>query len=131
MGLISHEWVKKNTCIQTLGDKISGQRWISSLIRKMWDTAWDIWNYRNHTLHASDVTKKTENFAIFNKRAALHFNKRTTKPLKRCNLPIKTSIHTLLSYPVHKHLSWTQAVSRSYQSSQRNYIVIINLLDSN
>ena len=59
MGLIFHDWAEvQNTYLRSLGTKISGVRWISALIRKLWDTAWEIWNFSNHTLHATDGSQK-------------------------------------------------------------------------
>jgi hypothetical protein len=28
-----------------------GKRWICALIKKFWDTAWDLWEHRNGVLH--------------------------------------------------------------------------------
>ena len=58
MGLISHDWAEvQNAYLLYLGAKISGVIWIYTLIRKLWDTAWYIWNFRNHTLHATEGPK--------------------------------------------------------------------------
>ena len=52
MGMLSHDWADtKNIYLQSLGAKTTGKIWIHSLIRKLWDTVWDVWNYRNHNLH--------------------------------------------------------------------------------
>ena len=37
-----------------LGVKKTGLRWLSSLIQKLWDVAWDQWNHRNGILHDND-----------------------------------------------------------------------------
>ena len=31
-----------------------GRRWLSALIKKLWQVAWDIWQHRNDTLHKKD-----------------------------------------------------------------------------
>ena len=55
MGLLSHDWDDiQNLYIQSLSAKITSHRWIYSLIRNVWDTVLDIWNYSKHTLHATD-----------------------------------------------------------------------------
>ena len=59
MRLMSHDWAElKNVYLRSLGEKITGVRWITELTRELWDTACDIWNFRNHILHASDGPKK-------------------------------------------------------------------------
>ena len=61
MGLTSHNWVEvPNAYLRSLGKKNTGVRWISALTRKLWETAWDIWNFRNHTLHATDAPPKSK-----------------------------------------------------------------------
>ena len=51
MGLFSQEWADiQNQHLQALGAKTTGQRWISAIIKNIWDTTWDAWNYRNQKL---------------------------------------------------------------------------------
>jgi hypothetical protein len=35
-----------------------GKRWLTAIIRKLWDTAWDLWDQRNHHLHKVDTTAR-------------------------------------------------------------------------
>ena len=59
MGLISHDSAEvQMSYLISLGAKISGVRWISALIIKILATAWEIWIFRNYTLHATDAPKK-------------------------------------------------------------------------
>jgi hypothetical protein len=34
-----------------IGERKTGKRWISSLIKKLWEIAWDLWEHRNGVLH--------------------------------------------------------------------------------
>jgi hypothetical protein len=34
-----------------LGSRRSGLRWLTALIQKLWDIAWDMWDNRNRVLH--------------------------------------------------------------------------------
>jgi hypothetical protein len=36
----------------------SGKRWLTAIIRKLWETAWDLWDERNHYLHRADTTAR-------------------------------------------------------------------------
>ena len=59
MGLISHDWEEiQSAYLRSLAADISRVIWISSIIRKLWNNNWDIWNFRNHNLHATDVPRK-------------------------------------------------------------------------
>ena len=37
-----------------LGLRKTGLRWLSALVQKLWDVAWDQWNHRNGILHDND-----------------------------------------------------------------------------
>jgi hypothetical protein len=37
-----------------LGSRRSGLRWLTALIQKLWDTAWDMWQHRNRVLHDTE-----------------------------------------------------------------------------
>ena len=131
MGLISHNCVEvQNSYLRSLGAKITGVRWISALIRKLWDTAWGICKFRDHTFHATDGPKKTEILGLINTRLARQFNKGISGLLVRCHFLFKTNIHTLLSIPVRQQLSWISEVSSARQCSQRNPNSNTNLLDA-
>ena len=38
----------------TSGQPYSGKRWVSALIRKLWEIAWDIWELRNNIAHKTN-----------------------------------------------------------------------------
>ena len=100
--------------------KISGRIWIYPLIRNLWDTNWDIWNYRNHKLHTTNGQTKTEILACVNTIFTYHLNQGMEGLKEIYHLIFKTSIHTLLYSPVHQCLSWIVDASSARQCSQRN-----------
>ena len=86
-----HEWeVTQNAYPQYLRSKVTGQIWVSSLIRKLWDIAWDMWNYRNHTLHASDGSTKAAVLSHINAIISYHFNCGTKGLDTRCHFLFET-----------------------------------------
>ena len=61
MVLTASDWDKiQNLHLQFLSTKTTGERWISYLIRKLWDTDLDVGNHRNHTLHYTYGSMKFE-----------------------------------------------------------------------
>jgi len=64
------EIVQQNYYSVTRSNK-TGKRWVSALIQKLWDTAWDLWEHHNGVLHQNEnqVTKSME----------LHLNRRVTR----------------------------------------------------
>jgi hypothetical protein len=51
-GRLHHRWREHMTThYKNTGERKSGKRWISALIRKLWEIAWDLWEHRNGVLH--------------------------------------------------------------------------------
>ena len=53
-GFISHQWQEIQAIYQrSLHDNYAGtQRWVRTLIRALWNTAWDQWEHRNAIVHS-------------------------------------------------------------------------------
>ena len=66
-GFTAVQWAKaQELYLQYKSRKTSGRRWISALIRKLWETIWAIWRYRNGLVHEqTNAPLKTIN-AILN-----------------------------------------------------------------
>ena len=48
MGLHSREWERiQADHFKAQGSLRSGRRWVVELIKKLWNTAWDMWMFRN------------------------------------------------------------------------------------
>ena len=90
----------QNLNLQLLGAKTTGKRWVSDLIWKFWDTAWDVWNY--HT----DGPRKIEIIKLIDKRFTYHLNKCRQGLISHCHFLLLKSTHTLLDRPVYQPLSW-------------------------
>ena len=47
-GVLDVEWRKfQQTQYDETGSRKTGKRWVVALIRKLWNTAWDMWQHRN------------------------------------------------------------------------------------
>ena len=99
IGLLSHNWADiPNSYLQSISDKITGKICNYSYMKKIWDTAWDIWDYRNHTLHATYGLIKTEIITRINTRVIYHFHRGMKGPPIILHFTFKTNIHAL-TYP--------------------------------
>jgi hypothetical protein len=48
-------WAETQQCYyEFIGSRWMGQHWLSAVIRKMWDTSWDMWEHHNGILHNQD-----------------------------------------------------------------------------
>ena len=51
-GVVALEWQQAQQEYYTLiSSRRTGKRWVSALIRKLWDIAWDLWDHRNSQIH--------------------------------------------------------------------------------
>jgi hypothetical protein len=51
-GRLHHQWRQEMTKhYSNIGERKTGKRWISSLIKKLWEIAWDLWEHRNGVMH--------------------------------------------------------------------------------
>jgi hypothetical protein len=74
-----------------------GKRWVSALIKKLWDTAWDMWELRNGVLH------EKEN--LVTRSMGLHLNQRMTRVfLQLCSRALRTTDRHLVHLPLSKLL---------------------------
>ena len=49
------QWAEVQQCYYDwIKSKKSGERWLTAIIQKVWDVAWDLWEHRNSIMHAKD-----------------------------------------------------------------------------
>jgi hypothetical protein len=73
-----------STTLLQYKSKRTGRRWVISLIKKLWDTAWDLWQHRNEILHQSENHLIAEAERCVGRELTQLFNK-----LSACYLPNK------------------------------------------
>ena len=103
---------------------------MSSLIQKLWYTAWYVWNYINHKLHSPGGPTKTEIYRLINKSITYLFNRVTSGLPLHCQFLLHTSIHTLILLPVRQRLSWISDTSSARICSQQSTTRIV-IMDAN
>ena len=55
-GLAAARWSDvQQRFYEWIGSRKTGKRWLISVIQKMWDVAWDMWDHRNKVLHECDT----------------------------------------------------------------------------
>jgi hypothetical protein len=55
-GCVASDWAAiQQKYYEWIGSRRSGRRWVSMLIRKLWEVAWDLWEHRNGIVHARAV----------------------------------------------------------------------------
>ena len=55
LGFWSKQWEgAQERYLQSIQSKTTIKRWITAIIRKLWDIVWDMWEHRNEKLHHSE-----------------------------------------------------------------------------
>ena len=130
MGLIACEWGYIHTIyLQYLGANIAGRWWVSSLIGNLWVDYWYIFNYRNHTLHATDGPTKIDILDRIDTINNYHFLTGVTGPPQIFRFLFKTNSPTLLPCPVCQQLSCIYSTSIVRRLSQCKPRKVTPLLD--
>ena len=56
-GFTARDWeTAQHTYLQFKSSKMTGKRWIAALIKKLWETIWALWRYRNGLVHEETNT---------------------------------------------------------------------------
>lgn len=112
MGLLSPKWANiQNEHLLSIRSKRSGRQWMASLIRKLWDVSWDLWNHRNHILHSADGPAKALLIERINQRIMYHRERGMRGLPLRCHFLFRDNIDRLLQRPIRSRVAWLAAVS--------------------
>ena len=104
--ILTQDWSDiQNQQLQVIGVKTNGHWWIYALIIKLWYTAWNLWNHRNHTLYYTYVPTKMDIWNNINDRIIYHYNIGMTVIPQRFQFLSKTTIHTLITRLLSQRLS--------------------------
>ena len=66
-GCVTHRWASaQQKYYEWIGSKKSGNRWMTNLIKKLWDMSWIAWDHRNTILHDEDNVVNKEELSLLN-----------------------------------------------------------------
>ena len=112
MGLLLQKWSDINHLyLQYLGAKVTGLRWILSIIRKLWKTLWDTWNHQNHNILIPKGPLKMDLLENINCRVRFNLWRGMSGIPMQYQSPLNKNTHSLLSHLFCQYLSWIMAIS--------------------
>jgi len=111
-GWLSLEWRKQQEAYWKLWHKQkSSKRWISELVKKLWNIAWDMWAHRNGILHSSTVSRDNILDSRVNEQITeLHHQGLQDLPRDAFAL-FQTPLAELLRQPRHYKEKWLASVA--------------------
>ena len=111
MGFQSRKWERiQADHFRNQGSLRSGKRWVTELIKKLWNTAWDLWSYRcfqlnsGHDEEAIKLVTGLDRHVVHVLRLGPNFIPPELHSLVQCS-PIN-----LLRRPVEAKLAWLDKI---------------------
>ncbi len=110
-GCLAVEWEGvQNAYLLWLGSKWTRKRWISALITKVWEVAWDMWENRCNILHEKDGPNDAVNVATLNAAVAHEFARGRENLPRRDRLHFTGTLDSLLVSPIGNRQAWLKNV---------------------
>ena len=82
-GRLDTKWIEYHASIVISKENHKSKRWVSALIRKLLEIAWDLWEHRNGIAHAPNHPWKDEERGVLAVEIKQQFNMGTTTLLPR------------------------------------------------
>ena len=118
-GCLTIEWARaQEDYYRWLGIRRTGERWVSEVIKKLWNISWDLWQDRNDILH------KTSRVAILSGEASLDSAINEEYQLGNDELPkavqnsFPDDIEEILSAPLIRKKSWYALVRTAREATR-------------
>jgi len=74
-GWLSIEWrAQQETYWSNWRRRKSSKRWVSELVKKLWNVSWDMWDHQNGILHSSTITREDILDSHINEQLASLYN---------------------------------------------------------
>jgi hypothetical protein len=111
MGLQSRRWeLIQGEHFRNQGSLRSGRRWVTELIKKLWNTAWDMWSFRSFQINQG-YDEEALNVVMSLDRHILHVHSLGTNfvPPELHSL-VNSPPQTLLRRPVEARLAWLDKI---------------------
>jgi hypothetical protein len=125
-GWIHYEWVVlQQKHYLDIKSRQSGRWWTISLINKLWDAAWDLWEFRNAVYHQQQNKSLHEDTHSLDLKVRDLFNKLALTGLLLKDQHLETiSIQRLILFPRSQKVEWLHQASLALaQAKKMNFQV--------
>jgi hypothetical protein len=108
MGWILRDWsIWQQSYYDRCRSKRSGQRWVTLLIKKLWEVAWDLWEHRNDILHHQENEVRQTEGPLINRELTSLYHLLISRTLQqRDRYLISLPLHNLLDKPLPYRTQW-------------------------
>ena len=97
----------------------SGRRWTISLIQKLWDIAWDLWENRNDMLYAKENAEALHGMDAVDDDIRRHFQRGPVGLLPNDRALLSGSVNDVLSAPIFYRQRWLLRMDNARSRANR------------
>ena len=117
------DWARaQDSYFKWLGMKRTGTRWVVSLIKKLWDISWDLWDDRNKVLHNTPMSGDLSGAASLDKTIGEEFMLGSTGLLALVRGQLPENVQNILKVTLLQRKSWLVLVRASRELVNDNRI---------
>lgn len=116
-GRISTKWEQHQTQYYITNRlRRSSKQWVTALIKKLWDVAWDLWQFRNRIVHDGDQ-------GLLKLQLQQEIQEEFQRPL--ADFPpnirhhFRDGLNAVLARPLHRQSSWLVCVQSGRTRQER------------
>jgi hypothetical protein len=125
-GWIHKEWeILQHHYYQSIDSRRSSKRWTIALITKLWEVAWDLWDFRNDVFHHNRNLATEDDISALDSQV-----KQLSYKLSITGLPAKDqhlvdiSLPRLLAFPRLQKVEWLQQAALTLAHAKtRQYLI--------
>jgi hypothetical protein len=115
-GMIATNWqVAQQVYLSRIGSRKSSKRWATSIIRKLWQIAWDMWEHRNGFLHARNTGLHSQNI---NQSIIAEFQKGWSMLDRETRALFRPGLESITVKPIEVREQWIKRVQAAWQKME-------------
>ena len=106
-GFLVSQWASTmDQYLRSINSKVTIRRWMTAIIRKLWEISWDLWEQRNDHLHRRDESRLVAQLDA-DITAAFQLGPST---VSRSSRNLFTDLQTILVAPISRRKMWLSRV---------------------
>jgi hypothetical protein len=113
------QWRKDQEAVYLeTNSKLTGKKWSSAIIRKVWEIAWKLWEHRNNTIYNKECILQGE---IIDEKVVKLWNNTEMRKIKALRKIIPDELSAILSTSLSQKQQWTARVEAAIRrEGERN-----------
>jgi len=120
-GWLSIEWrAQQETYWSSWRRRKSSKRWVSELIKKLWNVSWDMWDHQNGILHSSTITREDILDSHINEQLTSLYNYGMQEIPRDAFTFFQANLEDLLQQNRNYKKKWIASVQAAKEQKQRH-----------